>query len=250
MLHYKRDLFLVLLKKELASKYQGSILGLVWTFLNPLLSIVVYYIVFALILKLGDKKYLNYLISGVLYWNFVSSSFLGLTYSFVNNSSIIKRLPVSLRLLTLANLISNAIPYFVLTFLFLVVINSFPYVLLSVAKLILSFMLTGIFLYLIGFTASTLNTFIKDTGYLISFFLNLLFYLTPIVYYTNAIPHSLKFLLYINPFFSFLVIWRWAVLGAEFHILWLYTACVHIFLAFVVYKWINKKLVWLIPETL
>ena len=247
---YNWDLFIVLFKKELITRYQGSILGFFWTVLNPLLSIAVYYIVFGLILKLGDDNYLYYLISGVLYWNFISTSIIGFSYVYLNNAPIIKRLPVSLNLLGLANLVSNLVPYMILTFLFIIFVYPIKLFLIGVLKVMLVFSITSLFIYFFGLVIGVFNSIVKDVGYVISFVLNLLFYLTPVVYYEEAVPNSLKWLLFVNPFAPFLMLWRWATFGSDIDGIYILLSFFYILLAFIFFKLVNKKLVWIIPEVL
>ncbi|MBR3161773.1 MAG: ABC transporter permease, partial [Bacilli bacterium] len=78
-------------KKDIRGKYKGSFLGVIWSFLNPLLSVLVYAIVFPYIMRIKVENYLIYLITGIIPWTFFTSSIsMGLN-SVLFNSNIIKK---------------------------------------------------------------------------------------------------------------------------------------------------------------
>ena len=80
-----------LTRKELKVKYKNSILGFLWSLLNPATILLVYYVVFQLILKNGIPYFAIYLISGILVWNVFSSGLTGACISVVNNASLVKK---------------------------------------------------------------------------------------------------------------------------------------------------------------
>ena len=78
-------------KKDIRGKYKGSFLGVLWSFLNPLLSVVVYAIVFPYIMRIKVENYLIYLITGIIPWTFFTTSVNMGMNSILFNANIIKK---------------------------------------------------------------------------------------------------------------------------------------------------------------
>src|SRR4051794_20781049 len=97
------ELLVGLTRKELKVKYKNSILGFLWSLLNPASILLVYYVVFQLILKNGVPYFAIYLISGILVWNLFSNGLLGATSSVVNNSGLVKKVSFPREVLPLAS---------------------------------------------------------------------------------------------------------------------------------------------------
>src|SRR3954471_10184728 len=97
-----RELFFGLVRKELKVKYKESVLGFLWSMLNPAMTLTVYYIVFQLILKNGIPYFAIYLACGVLVWNLYSTALPGATGSVVANASIVKKVAFPREVLALA----------------------------------------------------------------------------------------------------------------------------------------------------
>ena len=90
-LYKYREFLKTNVKKDIRGKYKGSFLGVLWSFINPLLSVLVYAIVFSQIMRFDIDNYVIYLITGVLPWTFFTSSInMGMT-SILYNASIIKK---------------------------------------------------------------------------------------------------------------------------------------------------------------
>jgi len=241
------EILKILIEKELSLKYKGTFLGLFWFILNPLLSIFTYYLVFALILKVGKKNYIYYLISGVLIWNFISSSIIILTNSFISYASFIKKLPINRVLIPLALIIANAIPYGILNLaakiLFLPTIK-------GVFFLSLTFVLIGLQIFFLGKLLGILNSFVKDINYVVSFILNLLFYLSPVVYYIDLVPKNLLWIFYFNPLGVDIIIWHSIFLEQKVNLTYILSFAVHTFLIITFSYYFYNKLEKYLPEVL
>ena len=91
-LYEYRELLKTNVKKDIRGKYKGSFLGILWSFLNPLLMVVVYAIVFPYIMKIETENYLQYLICGVIPWNFFTTVMALGMGSIKNNAGIVNKL--------------------------------------------------------------------------------------------------------------------------------------------------------------
>lgn len=199
-LYNYRELLKSNIKKEIRGKYKGSFLGVLWSFINPLLMTLIYAIVFPLVLKNAEDHYVTFLVIAILPWNwFVNSITLGTT-TIVNNGGIIKKVYFPREILPISIATSGLINYlisFPIIVIFLIVSG------IGFSKMIFLLPLVILAQYLltlgITFICSAINVYIKDAEYIINFLMSMLFYATPIIYSTNMFPESVRWLLKLNP---------------------------------------------------
>lgn len=187
-------------KKDIRGKYKGSFLGVLWSFINPLLSVVVYAIVFHYIMRFQIDHYLIYLISGIIPWSFFTNSVNTGLISILFNADIIKKvyfprviLPISTVTSCLVNFSISCL-IVILFALFGGVGISFYLILLPVVALIQYIFTLGVV-----FILSALEIYVRDIEHIINFFVSMLFYITPILYTPDYVPEKFSFLLKINP---------------------------------------------------
>ena len=199
-LYNYRELLKSNVKKEIRGKYKGSFLGVLWSFVNPLLQVAVYAIVFPYIMRIQTDNYLIYLIIGIIPWTFFTTVINQGMITVRMNAGIIKKvyfpreiLPISVALSGLINFLISCI-IIVLFCLFGGVGITWHIIFLPLIA-ILQFILTlGIV-----FALSAINIYIKDTEYIVTFLINMLFYATPILYEASLFPEKIRFILYLNP---------------------------------------------------
>lgn len=208
-LYEYRELLKTNVKKDIRGKYKGSFLGVLWSFLNPLLMVAVYAIVFPYIMRVKTENYLQYLICGVIPWTFFTTVMNIGMGSIKNNANIIKKvyfpreiLPISASLSGLVNFLISCV-IILLFCLFGGLGISFHLLLLPIIALFQLGLQTGLVLGL-----SAINVYIQDTEYIIQFVINMLFYGTPILYPVTLFPEGLRFLLYLNPFTHIVTAYR------------------------------------------
>lgn len=182
-LYKYRELLKTNVKKEIRGKYKGSFLGVLWSFINPLLQVLVYAIVFPYLMGASVDNYLVYLVTGIIPWNFFLITVSQGITTIKSNAGIIKKvyfpreiLPISVVASGLVNFFISCVIILVFCILFQVGI-SWHIILLPFIAIIETILALGIVLAL-----SAINVYIQDTEYIISFVLNMLFYGTPIIY--------------------------------------------------------------------
>ncbi len=198
-LYQYRELLKSNIKKEIRGKYKGSFLGILWSFVNPLLMTLVYAIVFPFILKSGPDHYVTYIVIGILPWNFFTTVISQGTFTILGNAGIIKKvyfpreiLPISVATSGLVNFLIS-IPIIFLFLLFSGIGFSWYLVFLPLVILIQYILLLGII-----FITSAVNVFIRDAEYIINFLVTMLFYATPILYSSDLFG-SKAWILNLNP---------------------------------------------------
>lgn len=199
-LYNYRELLKSNVKKEIRGKYKGSFLGVLWSFINPLLQVAVYAIVFPYIMRVQTDNYLIYLIIGIIPWTFFTTVINQGMITVRINAGIIKKVYFPREILPISVAVSGLINFLISCIIILLfcvfggVGISWHLVLLPLIAIIQFFLTLGIV-----FALSAINVYIKDTEYLVAFLLNMLFYATPILYQTTLFPESIRFILYLNP---------------------------------------------------
>ena len=197
--HY-RELLKTSVKKEIRGKYKNSFLGILWSFLNPLLQIAVYAIVFPLILKNNQEHYVVFVCTGLIPWTFFSTAVTRSAFTMIENGNIIKKVYFPREILPIAICTSEAINFLIST----VIIIAFVLIEgIGVSKFLIFYPLVYLVQYLLvlalSFIVSSITVYFRDLQHLIGVALQLLFYATPIVYAANSIPTEFKWMLDINP---------------------------------------------------
>lgn len=199
-LYNYRELLKTNVKKEIRGKYKGSFLGVLWSFINPLLMVFVYAIVFQFLMPQEVENFLVYLVIGVIPWNLFAMA-MGQGMGCIRaNAGIVKKvyfpreiLPISVALSTLINFfISCAI---ILIFCLFGVGISWHIIIVPIIAMFQFFITLGLIL-----SFSAINVYVKDTEHIVMFFINMLFYATPIVYPITQIPAQYIWVLNLNPF--------------------------------------------------
>ncbi|MCL4314046.1 MAG: ABC transporter permease [Actinobacteria bacterium] len=199
-----RELLLFLVRKELKVKYKNSVLGFLWSLLNPALTLIVYYVVFQLVLKNGIPYFAVFLFAGLLVWNFFQTSVMGATGAVVANGGIVKKVAFPREVLALAS-VGSALVFFGLQLLVLVVaLAGFRY---SPVYSLLPLVLLGLVVIMVFASAlsiflSAVNVFLRDVQHLVEVLLMVWFWGTPIVYpyqeiASKLVNHHLTWLLWI-----------------------------------------------------
>lgn len=187
-------------KKDIRGKYKGSFLGILWSFINPLLMTLVYAIVFPFILRNGPDHYVTFIVIAILPWNWFTTVMSQGTFCMIGNADIIKKVYFPREILPLSVATSGLVNYFIsvpiiLAFLFFSGIGfSFNILWLPLIALTQYILTIGIILI-----TSAINVYIRDAEYIVNFIVTMLFYATPVLYSTTLFPEKFRWILYLNP---------------------------------------------------
>ena len=199
-LYNYRELLKTNIKKEIRGKYKGSWLGVLWTFLNPLLMLAVYALVFPYILRVDVDNYTIFMIVALIPWNFFTTAIQTGTGSVVANGNILKKvyfpreiIPISITTSQLVN--------FLITCIIMAVFIIFSGVGFSIHLLYFPLLVFILYILTLGITfiLSALTVFVRDVAHFVSVILMLGFYATPIVYLGEMIPDKFQLFLKLNP---------------------------------------------------
>lgn len=199
-LYSYRELLKTNVKKEIRGKYKNSILGVLWSFLNPLLQLLIYAIIFPLILRSTQEYYVIFLCVALIPWTFFTSTVSQSSFTIIGNSNIIKKVYFPREILPISIVTSNAVNFIISTIIILIFLMFFG---LGITKYIIFYpfilLIQYILLLGISFVLSSITVYFRDLEHIIGIILMALFYATPIVYSLDSLPESYKFIMKLNP---------------------------------------------------
>lgn len=188
-----RILISTLVARELKARYRGSVLGFLWTFLNPLLMMTVYSVVFQFYLRFDMKNYAAFLCCGLLPWIWFSSGILEGARSIVVGSNMVNKALFPAEVLPLVSVLSNLANFILSLPMLLIILAVFkvqftPYMLLIIFPIMVQvIMMAAIVMFL-----STFSVFFRDVEQILTNLMNLLFFICPILYTADKVDMMVK----------------------------------------------------------
>ena len=203
-LYNYRELLKTSVKKDVRGKYKNSVLGIVWSFLNPLLIIlqkqILKALVFPLIAKSNETNYTVFICCGLIPWNFFSLAISRSSFTMIENGNIIKKVYFPREILSISVVTSEMINFIISTVIIIAFVLGAG---LGITKYVILYPLIVLVEYIlligISFFVSSITVFFRDLQHFIGILLQLLFYATPIVYSSSVIPEGFKWILKYNP---------------------------------------------------
>lgn len=204
---WKRYNFLIkqLVSRDFKTKYKRSVLGYLWSFLNPLLTMGVQYIVFSTIFRSDIKNFPVYLLSGIIFFGFFQEAVSQGLMAIVGNSALITKVYVPKYIYPLTKVVSSSINLLISIFPLLIV-TILTGTRITKAVLLLPYVIVCLLIFCVGmsFMLSSCMVFFRDTQYLWGIFSLVWMYATPLFYPENIIPAQFKIIQQINPLYYFI----------------------------------------------
>jgi len=205
LIYMQRNLIFSMAKREVATQYVGSFLGIFWTFINPIVMISVYWFVFSVGFRIQPNNgvpFVVWLAAGMSIWFIFADIVNGSAGVIIGNSNLIKKTIFPSQILPIIKIVSYLITHsvFLCVLIGLLLLQSMPF----------SFYYIQFFYYLIcmcvlalgiGWIVSALNVFIRDTGQIVGVILQVGFWATPIFWDINMFPAGIHKFIKLNPMF-------------------------------------------------
>lgn len=196
-----REMVYSLIRQDLRGRYKGSVLGFLWTFLNPLLQLMVYTFVFSAIMKQGIEDFYIFLFVAFVPWLFFSTSVSGGARAVINRQDLVKKMYFPRQILPIAFVTVNFINMllsFVIVFLALAVSGrgiAFDKLYFLIPTMIVEYVLA------LGITMLTagLTVFFRDLEYILGIVTMAWMYITPIMYPESMVPEKYRVIFSLNP---------------------------------------------------
>lgn len=195
-----RALLWALVGRELKGRYRGSLFGFLWTFLNPLMLLGVYALVFSVYFRIDMAHYAVFMFTGLLPWVFFSSSINEGAGAITEGGSLVTKVMFPLQVLPAVKVMANFVNY-LLSLPILFAFYLFDGVGLTWC-LVAFFVVAAVhilFTYSLVLLLAAANVFLRDTKHVVGNLLTLWFFLTPILYPLTQIPEGFRFLVKFNP---------------------------------------------------
>ncbi|MFZ1496414.1 MAG: ABC transporter permease [Saprospiraceae bacterium] len=214
-----RELFYILSWRDIKVRYKQTIIGILWAVIRPLLTMIIFTVVFNRIAKIpseGDTPYFLLVLVGMLPWQFFSTSVGDCANSLLNNERLITKVYFPRMIIPASTILTNLIDFAItllLTIILLFIFKIYPtfqiliFPLLIVWLVLLSFGL--------GLWLSSLNVEFRDVRFVIPFLLQIGLYISPVGYSSQLIPQQWQLIFACNPMVGIIDLFRWSLLKIE-----------------------------------
>jgi len=213
-----RELFYILAWRDIAVQYKQTIMGVLWAVLRPLLTMVIFVVVFGKIAKLPSEgvPYPVFVFAAMLPWTFFATAFASAGNSLIGNANLISKIYFPRLIIPAASIIVSAVD-FLISFTILIVLmfwyRYFPTWQLLTLPL---FLLLGFFAaFGSGLFIASLNVKYRDFKFIIPFVVQLGLYISPVAFSTTLVPEKYRLLYYMNPMVAVIDGFRWAISGGQ-----------------------------------
>lgn len=219
-----RDLFYILSWRDIKVRYKQTVVGVLWSVLRPLLTMIIFTFVFSNIAKLpaeGSAPYAIMVYAAMLPWQFFSNALSEASNSLVGNANLISKVYFPRLIIPTASVITSFVD-FLISFVILVgLMIYYMYapswnILLLTVFLVIAFLASmGLGLYL---TAH--NVKYRDFRYIVPFLVQFGLYISPVGFSSSVVPEKWRLLYSLNPMVGVIDGFRWCILGGQSHIYW------------------------------
>lgn len=202
-LYFYRELFYIFAWRDIKVRYKQTIIGITWAILQPFLSMVVFSVFFGNLAKIpsGGVPYPIFVFSGLLFWNYFSVSLTNSSDTLVTNENVIKKIYFPRLLLPLSSTITPMIDFALALVILtgLMIYYHFTPTVTGIALLPFLVLLSFLSAAGLGSLLAAINVRFRDIRYALPFFIQTLFFLTPVIYPTTLIGEKYRWILSLNP---------------------------------------------------
>lgn len=209
-------------RRDFKGRYAGSVMGFLWSFVQPLWSLALFTFLFSTVMKvspgIGERtsNFAIFLFCGLLPWMAIQEGIIRATTAITENAGLVKKMSFPSGLLVWAVVLAALLHEAIALGLFLVVLGVTGELSLSGLWILLIAVPLQVGLTVgLGFLAAAVNVFFRDTAQINSMLLQGWFYLTPIVYPLSLVPERFARYLALNPLTALVTLYREALLGGE-----------------------------------
>jgi lipopolysaccharide transport system permease protein len=219
-----RHLLARLVRRDFLLNYQQTVLGPAWIVLQPILTLIIYVLVFGKIIgvPIGNTDPVLFYLSGIILWNFFNETFLGTAFTFTQNAYLFSKVYFPRLTIPLSSLASNLLRFFIQLLLLLIVMTYYYFfkhipVQLNYWTLALPIvlLLTGLTGFASGIIFSILTAKYRDLVNVVHLGIRLLMFVTPVLYPYSVISKKMNFkwIVNLNPLSSLFEVFRYGLLG-------------------------------------
>lgn len=193
-----------LAKNDFKVRYIGSYLGVFWAFINPLVTILLYWVVFQYAFQSGDVDgypFVLWLIAGLVPWFLIQEAITSGTNALLEYAYLVKKVMFKVSVLPAIKIISACFVHLVFMLVVIVIFICMGYcpTLLCILQLMYYFMCMAAFILAIVYTTSAVVLFVRDLGQFITVFMQVFMWATPIMWRMDIVPEKFRWIFKLNP---------------------------------------------------
>jgi len=198
-----RELLYFLAWRDIKVRYKQTFIGIIWAVLQPFLTMIVFTFFFNKVIGVssGNVPYPIFAFTGLVFWNYFSSALSDTSNSLITNQSIITKVFFPRIIIPISTTIVPIIDFFFAFFFLLILLPIFHVSLsiLGILSVIPALFITMVTVIGLGNFLAILNVKYRDIRYALPFFIQLLLFVTPVIYSVHTVPSKFQLFLYINP---------------------------------------------------
>jgi len=215
-----RELFYILAWRDVKVRYKQTVIGVLWSIIRPLLTMLVFTIIFSKIAKLptdGTVPYAILVYTAMLPWQFFSTALTESSNSLVTNSNLISKIYFP-RLIIPVSAVMASFVDFMISFIILFGLMAYYHYTPPLQILLLPFFLIFVFItsFSLGLYLTAVNVKYRDFRYIIPFIVQFGLYISPVGFSSNVIPQKWRMLYNLNPMVGVIDGFRWCITGSSF----------------------------------
>lgn len=209
-----RSMIMTMAIREIQSRYAGTLAGFVWSVINPLMMIFVFWFIFSVGFKIqpvGSAPFIVVFLCGLIPWTMFSETLMANTNSITGNSHLVKKMVFPTEILSIVNLVASLISHGIMLAI-LIVLLLFTKIPFSIYNFQFLYYLVALSVFTLGLSwcFSAINVFYRDVGQIIGVVLNMWFWLTPIVWLMDMVPKNYQIIFKLNPIYYIVEGYRFA----------------------------------------
>ena len=216
LLHF-RDLFYYLTWRDVKVKYKQTVVGVLWAVFQPFATMIVFSIFFGKLVGVPSDgtPYPIFVYIGLLFWNLFSGSLNEVAASFVTNERIITKVYFPRIILPVSTILTNVIDFLIAAGMFVILMAYFRFIPHWQGLLLLPvlFAMTVISTLGIGLLFASFNVKYRDVRYILPFFMQLLIFITPVIYPVSVVSAKYRWILGLNPMSGVIDVARSSLIG-------------------------------------
>lgn len=214
-----RELFYILAWRDFKVRYKQTVIGVAWSVLRPLLTMIVIVVVFSKIANLpseGNAPYAIMALAGLLPWQFFSNALSESSNSLISNTNLFTKVYFPRILIPASSIVLGFVDLLITFVLLLLIMIPYHFVpSINMVFLPFFFILTFLASFGVGLLMSTLNLKYRDFRYIVPFVVQFGMYISPVAFNSSIVPEKYQFLYSLNPMVGVIDGFRWCIIGGD-----------------------------------
>jgi lipopolysaccharide transport system permease protein len=214
-----RDLFYFFTWRDVKVKYKQTVVGALWAIFQPFITMIIFTIFFGKLAKLPSDgiPYPIFVYTGLLFWTLFSNSLAQVSNSFIQNEKIVTKIYFPRIILPISSIITNIVDFFISSIILIGMMFFYHYTPSVVGLLLIpGLLIMTVFSTLgIGLLFSSLNVKYRDVRFVLPFFIQLLLFITPVIYPVSIVGEKYRWILGFNPMSGVIEAARAGILGTR-----------------------------------